>query len=279
MVRPPPPKNARRRPGKLRRRTIQRPRTSTRRPDRCYRRLRRNPRHTKHRDLWLACIEKYRAVFRHNPTGPLAPQGLYMTAKLYREMYRYSFRSADRQEAVELLRHIAARFPGSPYAPQAENDLAAMGVALTSAPSPRGPVAADKAGSDGIGALIAGATPTPGPAPGATTAGTGPATVSGLRFWSNPSYTRVVVDVTDDTEYNPPAAQQGPRRSQGPNGYLSILPQAAWEKTCNARSPSTTICSLTPGPASSMRIPYASWWTSSLSKRTRFFRCETLSGL
>ena len=190
--------------------------------DQCYRRLRRNPRHTKHRDVWLACIEKYRAVFRDNPTGPLAPRGLYMTAKLYREMYRYSFRSADRQEAVELLRHIATRFPGSHYAPQAENDLAAMGVALTAAQPPPGPVAADKPGTDGIGALIAGAAQTPGPAPTATPAGTGPATVSGLRFWSNPSYTRVVVDVDDDTEYTHRLLNKDPARSRPQRLFIDL---------------------------------------------------------
>ena len=175
--------------------------------DRCYARLQKNPRRTKHRDVWLTCIEKYRTVFRHNPTGPLAPQGLYMAAKLYRELAGYSFLTADRTEAVEQFRHLAVTFAGSPYALQAEKDLAQMGVALqpgqAEAP-PKQAAGRGKSSDDRLAALLA-AQPaeTSGPKrpEGDPDTGQGPATVSGLRFWSNPNYTRVVVDVDSVTEY------------------------------------------------------------------------------
>ena len=174
--------------------------------DRCYARLQKNPRRTKHRDVWLTCIEKYRTVFRHNPTGPLAPQGLYMAAKLYRELAGYSFLPADRTEAIEQFRHLAVTFAGSPYALQAEKDLAQMGVTLQSsqADAPPKPAAGRSKSDDRLAALIA-AQPaeTSGPKRSGRDpdAGEGPATVSGLRFWSNPNYTRVVVDVDGVTEY------------------------------------------------------------------------------
>ncbi len=170
----------------------------------CHTRLRKNPRRTKHRDIWLTCILKYQAVFGHNPTGPLAAQGLYMAGKLYGELAGYSFLEADRREAQKLLQQVVLSFAGSSWARQAQADLVAMGGAAGTVAPPAPEPAPDKS-KDAINGLIV---EQKGPyqkadSPGGTLpqSAQGPAVVSGLRFWSNPNYTRVVIDVDGTTEY------------------------------------------------------------------------------
>jgi N-acetylmuramoyl-L-alanine amidase len=180
--------------------------------ERCHAQLQKNPRRTKHRDVWMGCIQKYQAVVRHDPAGPLAAQALYMVGRLHRELAGYSFLEADRRAATDALQQAALGFAGSLYGRRAQEDLALMGVATSSGPAPAFrpdavPDAAPGAGgagkpADSVATLIARQTE---PAPVAAVdppGGAGaPAVVNGLRFWSNPNYTRVVVDVDNVTEY------------------------------------------------------------------------------
>jgi N-acetylmuramoyl-L-alanine amidase len=88
-----------------------------------YHELQKKPTKQKYRDNWLACIKKFQAVYRYDPTDPWATAGLYMTATLYQELYRFSGHPADRQEALDNFEHLIKRYPKSRYRQRASRAI------------------------------------------------------------------------------------------------------------------------------------------------------------
>jgi N-acetylmuramoyl-L-alanine amidase len=147
------------------------------RAEACQTRLQQNPRRTKHRDVWLACIDQYRDAYEADPEGPEAAVCLFKMGSLYQQLAVYSKNTSDRETGEARLRDVIARFPGSPYSPMAQ---ALLGENSTAD-------ADDEAPADSV----------------PTSAGESSTyfAVSGLRYWSNPNYTRVVVDTSGKTPY------------------------------------------------------------------------------
>jgi N-acetylmuramoyl-L-alanine amidase len=147
------------------------------RAEACQTRLQQNPRRTKHRDVWLACIDQYRDAYEADPEGPAAAVCLFKMGSLYQQLAVYSKNTSDRETGEARLRDVIARFPGSPYSPMAQ---ALLGENSTAD-------ADDEAPADSV----------------PTSAGESSTyfAVSGLRYWSNPNYTRVVVDTSGKTPY------------------------------------------------------------------------------
>jgi len=85
------------------------------RAEACYRDLLRDRKRQQYRDQWLACIERFQDVYTQAPEGPWAAAGLYMSGKLYAELYERSRRAADKKEAVDLFERVIKRYPGSRY--------------------------------------------------------------------------------------------------------------------------------------------------------------------
>ena len=94
--------------------------------DACYKKLSQSAKKQKYRDQWFACIDKFQAVYRHDPSGPWAPAGLYMSAKLYQELYRHSLKGSDRKEALDIYERIVKRFPQSQYRQKAQKAIRAF---------------------------------------------------------------------------------------------------------------------------------------------------------
>lgn len=80
-----------------------------------YHKLLKSPKRQKYRDNWLSCIEKFQNVYRHNPSGPWAAAGMYMSGRLYRELYKHSFKASDIKEAIDIFERIIKRYPKSSY--------------------------------------------------------------------------------------------------------------------------------------------------------------------
>jgi N-acetylmuramoyl-L-alanine amidase len=171
----------------------------------CYKKLRHNPKKQKYRDKWLDCIEKFDAVYRLDPQGPWAPAGLYMSGQLYQELYKRSFKTSDKETAVDIYARIIAGFPKSRYRQRAETALRDLRykktqkVAAENATPKRNDT---KAANDEIEAEIEKFASTPV----ATKRNVNRpeykiATVLALRYWSNPSYTRIVVDADNDVVF------------------------------------------------------------------------------
>ena len=176
------------------------------RAEACYKKLRHSPKKQKYRCYWLGCIEKFQSVYRHNPSGPWAAAGLYMSGTLYQELYRRSFKASDKRAALDIYKRIVKGYPKSSYKRKAENairDLFPKGVPKIASKSKKRKQSHVTPPEDNIAKQIKkfsyAKTPVKTDVKGFK-GNTG--TVVGLRFWSNPSYTRVVIDANSEISYS-----------------------------------------------------------------------------
>lgn len=79
--------------------------------DRCRRLLYRSYKRRKYRSNWISCIYKYRKIYRLYPATPQAPWAIYHAANLYLNLYSYSRRKKDLENALTLFRWLAERYP------------------------------------------------------------------------------------------------------------------------------------------------------------------------
>ena len=171
----------------------------------CYSDLRKNNQKRKYRHNWLHCIDKFQSVYERDLTGPWAPAGLYMAGTLYRKLYAQSKVSADLENAREIFNQIVEQFPQSRYHAKASKELKTLPRAdKTQAIAKKDPIAEQietsvsakkSAGAD------ASLTKDKAKSGSAKTLPPGMVTVTDLRFWSNPNYTRVVIDADKETSY------------------------------------------------------------------------------
>lgn len=192
-----------------------------------YNRLLKSAKRQKYRDQWLACIEEFMAVYRHDPSGPWAAAGLYMSATLYQELFKRSFKESDKQEAIAAFERIVAQYPRSQYRKRASDALRAI------LPSESQQLAAETQGDkkpdeeetavDEVAAEIEKASTYPEPEDKEDKPPEGQSvTVKGLRFWSNPSYTRIVVDADSETTYTHRLLKQDPAIQKPQRLYVDL---------------------------------------------------------
>ena len=153
--------------------------------DACYGKLKRSPKKQKYRDQWLQCIKKFEAVYRHDPSGPWAAAGLYRSGELYQELYKRSSKASDNKAALDIFARIIKRYPKSRYRPKAEDAIG--GYPRT--PSQKTATQKKTGKNLDIKAPVDEVVKKDHKKNGKKGV-----TVKGLRFWSNPSYTRVVID-------------------------------------------------------------------------------------
>jgi N-acetylmuramoyl-L-alanine amidase len=187
--------------------------------ERCYSDLRKAPQKMKYRENWLRCIDKFQSVYDKDPDGPWAPAGLFMAATLYQKLYDYSYASDDLESADRIFNQIITRFPDSRYRAKAASAIQKIpDSARTQQAAESDPIAAkieahQKAQRESI-------EPNPGassrPDPG------GKATVTNLRFWSNPNYTRVVIDADREADYYHHLLKKDPSLNKPQRLYVDL---------------------------------------------------------
>lgn len=151
--------------------------------------LRGNPEKRKYRSYWMKVIQGFKKVTRLDPAGPWAAAGLYMTGIVYEDLYRFSCNSGDRQTFREIFQQVVKDYPDSAYRSKAETKLAgASGAGTDFVDAAAGEVREDAPKETGE------SRPRASRKPGMTT-------VTGIRYWSNPQYTRVVIDADSETEF------------------------------------------------------------------------------
>ncbi|MEA1948040.1 MAG: N-acetylmuramoyl-L-alanine amidase [Thermodesulfobacteriota bacterium] len=176
----------------------------------CYYDLRKNIGSQKYRHNWLRCIKKFKEVYKQDPSDPWAPAGMYMSGKLYGELYEQSHRKSDKQEAINVFRRIIKRYPKSRYRTKA---AAAIRTLETNASK-----------------RVTHASKTKkkyAPAKPPTKSSTGKAvdnttTVTGLRYWSNPTYTRVVIDASRETSFTHRLLKKDPAINKPQRLYVDL---------------------------------------------------------
>jgi len=162
----------------------------------------------KRRDQWMACIRYYRNAYEADPRGNLAPQALKGMADSYEGLFKWSGSSQDQQAAQRALQQLASEFPES---------TASVGVEQQK-------TAADPSPSTRIAEVIEQSTA------GqrfvypdySTATSTRPAVVEGLRFWSNPRYTRVVIDASQNTGFAYNELHEDPSNGKPQRIYVDV---------------------------------------------------------
>ncbi|MBR9980262.1 MAG: N-acetylmuramoyl-L-alanine amidase, partial [Desulfatitalea sp.] len=179
------------------------------------RRLEQRPELKKMRDQWLRSITPYRQALQADPDGPLAPAAIYGLARSYEGLHHWSRNEVDRIQAQKSYEQLIAGYPASPEAAKARSSL---GVSVGS-PVPHG-----KENEDAIARVIETAQTAPSTAQSpALTQGTGqPAMVEGLRFWSNPRYTRVVIDADQDAIFTYNELREDPAIGKPQRLYIDV---------------------------------------------------------
>lgn len=173
----------------------------------CAKTLERYPEKRKYRDNWLDCIKKFQSVYMINPVGPWAAAGLYQTGMLYYELYKRSYRLSDKLEAIDIFRRIRKRYTSSAYCRHASNQLKAIGAAPLPPTIPhksrnsKCELKKTKVTAPRKTETVEAKAPSPSAEPVNGDDLQEMVTVCGLRFWSNPDYTRIVVDADQETTY------------------------------------------------------------------------------
>ncbi len=180
-----------------------------------YRQLMRSPRKQKYRDQWQGCIDRFQAAYRADKGGPHAAESLYMVGLLYQGLAEKSHREADEDLAMDAFRQVTRRFPGSEFAEKASRQLVDRSAAAGSA--------SQKAADDPLAGIIAQHKSASGPAATAKmTRPSGLVTVEGLRFWSNPSYTRIVIDADRETNFSHRLLKKDPSIKKPQRLYIDL---------------------------------------------------------
>jgi len=161
----------------------------------CYNKFCKSPQKQKYRHNWLNCIEKFQTVYRHDPSSPWAAAGLYMSGKLYQELYKRSYKKSDKKEAIDLFERIVKRFPKSKY-----NYKAGMAIRALLIPKDqnKAPIKTEnKASIKTENKQKQNKETTKDNALNPEKL----SIITDLRFWSNPNYTRIVIDSDKETSY------------------------------------------------------------------------------
>ncbi len=205
--------------------------------DATYLKLRKNPAKQKYREAWIKCIDQYQRVNANFPQSTWAPAGMYRSAQLYLELHKRSRRSRDKTEALDLLKRIQGRYPDSAYSERARHLL--KRVASTQPPQALKQKAPLKQKTSLKKRTFKGRTATtqfvavaPSPRkpvrpakPAKSSRPASPSTdsfVTGLRFWSNPEYTRVVIDATQNRDFTHKLLKKDPANGKPQRLYIDL---------------------------------------------------------
>jgi N-acetylmuramoyl-L-alanine amidase len=179
--------------------------------DKCYQILLSSVRKQKYRDRWLSCINKYKAAHATAPNGAQAAEALYRSGVLSYDLYKRSFKPSDKTNSLALLRQTVRSYPNSPYGREAKKKVAA----ITGQPMESGT-------ADAIQEIIAESKTLPEDKQ-TKTGHTGSYTlIRGLRHWSNPSYTRIVIDASRETSYSHRLLNQDPSINKPKRLYVDL---------------------------------------------------------
>ena len=217
---PPPQKVAKKKPPK----DLQNALT---RAEKRYSALVKSKKRSKRRDLWKEVIGNFQKVHDRDPAGPLAAAGLFRAGECYLELARRSFLAADREKGLDLLAEVVRDYPRSEYSPRASAILVKKGRTVPTAravvPAKAAP-SAQKPGSDAIAQQIfkANSESKTGRELLSRRVKPGITTVTGLRYWSNPNYTRVVIDADSETAYTHRLLKKDPSLQKPQRLYIDL---------------------------------------------------------
>jgi N-acetylmuramoyl-L-alanine amidase len=176
------------------------------------------------RHEWLLRLQKFKSVYTARPGGRRADDALFMMGRLYSELYKVSSVLHDRQEALDYYCRLVKRFPKSPFRVKAEEAIADLRVGKGDGATQKETPAAclhAKEGASESGSLPEVKEPV-FPQKNSDRVGLDLAEVTNLRFWSNPSYTRVVIDVDKEVPYTHRLLKKDPAIGKPQRLYIDV---------------------------------------------------------
>lgn len=191
--------------------------------DSCYKKLRHSKTKQKKAAEWLKCIKQYERIHQKYPTSSWAPAGMYKASRLYITLARLSGKKRYQQQAADLLARLKNHYPTSAYTARATSLLKTISARprpihikqlkakkrytmdhtavkryiasqRPSLPKPDTGKAISKNRKTGLDNIKPVKTAQESVNPE-------DALVTDLRFWSNPEYTRIVVNANAERDY------------------------------------------------------------------------------
>ncbi|MBN1106582.1 MAG: N-acetylmuramoyl-L-alanine amidase [Deltaproteobacteria bacterium] len=201
----------------------------------CQKALYKSKEKMKYRHNWLRCIETYRKLAERYPQSEQAVKGLFRAAEMYTRLHAFSGQEQDLDDAMGLYRHLADRYPKHPLADDAQyrigeiyyeekNDLTQAYVEFLKVDIkfPHGDMRPKaRAMLDKLSAVLTSKDKQrAGKAEDASSQGlTG---VQGIRHWSTPSYTRVVIDLERAVQYESHLLKEDPDLKKPRRLYVDL---------------------------------------------------------
>ncbi|MFH2093887.1 MAG: N-acetylmuramoyl-L-alanine amidase [Pseudomonadota bacterium] len=207
--------------------------------DTCYKKLRNSETKRNKASEWLNCIKLYETIYTVYPNSSWAPAGMFKAAELYVTLSRLSGSKRYEDQAIDLLERIKNRYPKSAYFGRARSFIQTIAQSSTppapKPPTPDHPPVEPKhilstkeqtkndslintylqAQQDHQTKLSASEpdqikpnqikpepTPQVRPPELSTPNTTDDTTITELRFWSNPEYTRIVVNAENERNFS-----------------------------------------------------------------------------
>ncbi len=204
--------------------------------DASFKELRHSPVKRQKISEWLHCIHLYEAIYKTHPQSTWAPAGMYRASELYLQLFTLSDESMFRTRAVDLLIRIRNKYPSSAYNERAASQLKALSENPDPKAHPPRHIRSKKAETQknrlsdianetkpadtaeqtanvdpkttDIDAVLQDLSPdseksrpVPENNPDSDKTDTD-AYITDLRFWSNPEYTRIVINADQDRSFS-----------------------------------------------------------------------------
>ena len=179
-----------------------------------YQRLLDSKRKQKYRDQWEACIRHFKKAYQTDKTGPAAAESLYMSGLLYKGLAGKSRRESDTASAEDFFQQVIQAFPKSRWAEKARSESGQHGQSK---------MVRSKTAEDPVAGLIKhNQAKKRATVKKKSTPKNGMVTIDGLRFWSTPSYTRIVIDADQETSFSHRLLKKDPSLKKPQRLYIDM---------------------------------------------------------
>ena len=195
----------------------------------CYLSLKKYPAKRKYRHNWLKCIDRYEKVFKKFPQSSRGDDALFMMGILYSRLSSYSSKKSDLSSAIASYQRLIDRYPRSNLADDAQFNIAKIyyqkndyekayhefqtviirypeGDKKTHAKKFLKQLKATKKIKIKKKLWVEKKL----------------VLVNGIRHWSNPDYTRIVIDVGRKTTYRDYLLKPDPKIKKPPRLYIDL---------------------------------------------------------
>ncbi len=188
----------------------------------------------KFRHNWIRCISKYEKLYKKYPHSKEAPWALYRAARLYMRLYVFSGLEKDLDMAIKLFQKVVEDYEDHRLADDAQYRIGQIYLEYKKNPTkayvefvkldlkfpngdmrPKGKLMLEK-----LGGVLA--KKEEAERKRRTSSNEKTASLKGIRHWSTPTYTRVVIDMDQPVEYRHDFLSSDPEYGKPARIYLDI---------------------------------------------------------